>query len=121
MKRCPNCGWPMTGKTCQHCKNEDYDNQSFFQYASPMLIDKTLNTLEGILTGISIDKVLVKDEMDELYAWCSDHSSFAEKPPYDELFQSIFTALDDHILTLEEKDNLLWLIHKLHQRRKIFR
>lgn len=113
MDRCPNCGWPMVGKTCQHCQCEDYDNAEFMKFSSPILIDKTLNTLTGILTGISIDSQLNQKEIDELYQWCLIHSAFAAKLPYSELFSAIFDAIDDNKLVLEEKDNLLWLINRL--------
>ena len=114
MQRCPDCGWPLTSKVCQHCKNEDYDNDSYLKFCAPGLIDKTLNTLEGILIGISLDNDLNEHEVNELTGWCLTHAALANKHPYNELFTCIFSALDDNVLTLEEKDDILWLIRKLH-------
>ena len=114
MKRCPDCGWPMDGKTCQHCKLENYDNNTYIRYTSPAVIDKTLNTLEGIITGITIDNKLNSNEIAELNKWCFEHAPLANKMPYSELFDTIFIALEDDILTLEEQQDLLWLCQRLH-------
>jgi NAD-dependent DNA ligase len=114
MERCPDCGWPLDGKTCQHCKLENYDNNTYMKFCTPSIIDKTLNTLEGILTGITIDKQLNELEIGELKSWCNSHSILAQKQPYSELFQVIIKSLEDNILTLEEKEDILWLCKRLH-------
>lgn len=114
MKRCLDCGWPMEGKTCQHCKLENYDNDTYLKYTSKAVIDKTLNTLEGILTGITIDNKLNDIEVKELSNWCIEHAPLADLSPYNELFETIFSALDDDKLTTEEKEDILWLSQRLH-------
>lgn len=73
-------------KTCQHCKLENYDNDTYMKFCTPSVIDKTLNTLEGILTGITIDKRLNELEISELKSWCNSHAILAQKQPYNELF-----------------------------------
>lgn len=114
MKRCLDCGWPMEGKTCQHCKLENYDNNTYLKYTSKAIIDKTLNTLEGILTGITIDDNLNDHEIKELSKWCIEHAPLADLQPYNELFEVIFSALEDDKLTMDEKEDILWLSQRLH-------
>ena len=114
MKRCPDCGWPMEGNTCQRCKLADYDCNQYMQFTGPAVIDKTINTLEGILTGLSIDNELNEQETNDLLQWSLTHSYLADRRPFDELFNTIFIALEDDILALEEKEDLLWLCKKLH-------
>ena len=113
MNRCPDCGWIMESKVCQHCKLADYDNDNYMQYTSPAVIDKTINTLKGILTGISFDHKLNEKEISELYSWCKEHATLSYKSPFNELFDVIFNAIEDNVLTLDEKDNLLWLCEQL--------
>lgn len=112
--RCPDCGFPMQGKTCQRCKLADYDCDSYMQFTSPAVIDKTINTLEGIITGINIDNKLNEQELLELYNWCIEHAALATKHPYSELFNTIFNVIEDDIITVDEKDDLLWLCERLH-------
>lgn len=116
MMRCPDCGWPMEGKVCLHCHLEDYDNSLYLKFCSPGVIDKLIATLEGIVTGIALDKKLSDKELHVLDDWCIKNCYLADKKPYNELFDSIFDALDDYVLTLDEKDNLLWLCQKLHSK-----
>lgn len=113
MNRCPECGWPIEGKVCQRCKLADYDCDAYMKYTSPAVIDKTLSTLQGILIGISIDSNLSEHEISELYSWCNTHAPLACKAPYNELFNAIFNAIEDDILTLDEKDSILWLCDRL--------
>lgn len=114
MERCINCGHLLKGKTCPHCKLEDYDNLKYEEFCGPAVLDKTINTLMGIITGITIDKQLNDLEISELKFWCKQHSYLAYKKPYSELFEVIEEALADNILTLEEKEDILWLCQKLH-------
>lgn len=113
MDRCPDCGWPMEGKTCQHCKIADYDNNNFRKFNDKSILDKTLNTFEGILIGISIDQEMSSDEIGYLLQWCIDNQALANKKPYDELFNHVFAAIEDNVLTNEEKEDLIWLCRQL--------
>lgn len=85
----------------------------YLQFCAPAVIDKTITTLDGILLGISLDKMLSDAESNSLYNWCIDNAPLAKKKPYNELFETIFDAISDNILTLDEKDNILWLCQKL--------
>ena len=42
MNRCPDCGWPMEGKTCLHCKFADYDANDYRKYNDRSILDKTM-------------------------------------------------------------------------------
>lgn len=112
-KRCPDCGWIMQGKTCHRCKLADYDSNAYMQHASRAAIDKTINTLKGIITGIAIDNKLNEKELAELHNWCHEHAALSFKHPYSELFDTIFNVIEDHVITLDEKDDLIWLCERL--------
>lgn len=113
MNRCPDCGWPMEGKTCLRCKAADYDAAVYQKYCDCSILDKTMNTFEGILTGISIDHEMGSDEVAALLQWCVDNQVLANKKPYDELFEHVFAAIEDNVLTEDEKEDLLWLCRRL--------
>ena len=38
------------------------DNASYWHFTGPQRIDKSINTLKGILTGIAIDNIITKEE-----------------------------------------------------------
>ena len=113
MNRCPDCGWPMEGKTCLHCKFADYDANDYRKYNDRCILDKTMSTFEGILTGISIDNEMGSKEIEALLQWCIDNQLLANKKPYDELFNHVFSAIEDNILTDDEKEDLIWLCRRL--------
>lgn len=113
MDRCPDCGWPMEGKTCQHCKIADYDNNNFRKFNDKSILDKALNTFEGILIGISIDQEMTNTEIGCLIQWCVDNQALFNIKPYDELFKQVFAAVEENVLKNEEKEDLLWLCRRL--------
>ena len=113
MNRCPDCGWPMDGNTCLRCKFADYDANEYRKYNDRSILDKTMNTFEGILTGISIDNEMGREEIECLLQWCVDNQALANRKPYDELFKQVFSAIEDNVLTNEEKEDLIWLCRRL--------
>lgn len=118
---CPRCGGVtslLSGDFCECRKKEaalyKYDTDDYVKFCTKAVADKALNTLEGILEGISIDEQLDTAEVEELKFWCDINSMLIEKQPYNELFRTISAALEDGVLTLEEKEDLLWLSKRLH-------
>ena len=95
-------------------KTAKYDKDEYEKYCTKSVADKALNTLEGIIEGISIDKQLNDKEVEELKFWCDINAVLIKKQPYNELFLTISNALQDGVLTLEEKEDILWLSERLH-------
>lgn len=93
---------------------QKYDNDDYIKYCTHAIADKALNTLEGIIEGISIDKELNATELEELKFWCDVNAMLISKPPYSELLNTISTAIKDGVLTLDEKEDVLWLSKRLH-------
>lgn len=118
---CDVCGEPLDGRFCACVRKElikrkfdRYDEEVYVKYCTNAVVDKALNTLEGILEGISIDKELNGTEIEELKFWCEINAVLIAKQPYNELFKTISEALEDGVLTLEEKEDILWLSKRLH-------
>lgn len=66
-----------------------------------------LITLKGILTGITCDNVLSKDEILYLKKWLDDNSELDGNYPFDVVFSEVNNALADGILEQHELERLL--------------
>lgn len=76
--------------------------------------EKSIHTLEGILKGIAIDSVINEAEVRELNIWFKKHVEYSKKHPFSEVIPKVVAALKDGIISLEEKEDLLWLCNNLH-------
>ncbi|MFH1158350.1 MAG: BRCT domain-containing protein [Pseudomonadota bacterium] len=85
----------------------DYDAYRKFTAKSEM--DKAINSLLGLVEGISIDARINKKEESFLENWLQSHSHVAHRHPFNELFPVITSAVADGILTQEEKEDIVWL------------
>lgn len=96
----------------------DYDKQEYRKFTGKSERDKHLNVLKGILTGIASDSDITSTEIEELENWCSLLGDYAASKPFDELLILIHDALSDNILTLEEINDILWVIDKFTSKSK---
>lgn len=83
-------------------------------------LDKSLNILEGILTGIGIDRKFNFDELEELRQWCEAHEELSGTLPFSELLPLIQQSLEDDTLTEEENNDILWLCEKYKNDTRFF-
>jgi len=81
----------------------------YIKFHSVSRLEKSLNTLKGILSGISLDGKINSNEMEELVYWCSLQAEFADKHPYTELLPLIQEALADGKLSEDECGDILWV------------
>lgn len=68
-----------------------------------------INTLLGIIEGISIDFKINKLEIRFLNDWIAEHEDVKTKHPYNELIPIVESALQDGVLTNEEYIDIKWL------------
>lgn len=120
MERCPDCGFIMKGKTCLHCKLEDYDNSVYVKFTNKALKEKALNTLIGILKGISYDGDFTEKELDNLYSWYTRNYELNKKENFQELFVTIENILLNNSLSANQCDDLIWLTNNLLGNNKYF-
>lgn len=88
----------------------DYDKHEYRKFTGKSERDKHLNVLKGILTGIVCDTNVNSKEINELKNWCSLLADYADIKPFNELLPLISDALSDNILTLDEVNDILWVI-----------
>lgn len=93
-------------------KFQSYDNRSFQRFSNPALIEKDLQTLVGIISGIRSDNVISDKENDEVIAWINAHREYQDKQPYKEVIEIIRQALADKVLTHEESENIIWFCNQ---------
>jgi hypothetical protein len=65
--------------------------------------------LNGILSGITCDNLLVESEVMYLQNWLDENDSLQGNYPYDKVYEIIANALADGIITSSELDYMLGL------------
>lgn len=79
------------------------------KFTAPAELHKAVNTLRGIVAGITTDTIISKDEINELANWCILHEHLERKHPFNELLPVIRKAYKDGIIDTEESSDILWL------------
>lgn len=74
---------------------------------------QSLLTLNGILSGITCDNVLVESEIDYLQKWLDGNTELKGNYPYDKIYSTISAALADGILEKAELDYMLQLFKQI--------
>lgn len=91
----------MSGETGKEC----------FKFTGPERFDRAIHTLEGLLTGISIDEKITPAEYSLLRNWCIEHRDLIDRHPYDELIVWLEQSLDEGYINSEMQEDVLWLIN----------
>lgn len=79
------------------------------QFTKPAELHKAINTLRGIVAGISCSDGVSADEMQELVHWCTLHSHLYDRHPFSELLPVIERSIRDEIIDEDEQRDILWL------------
>lgn len=90
--------------------------ESYFKYTTRSRLDKSINSLIGIIEGISIDGVVHKNEAVYLGRWITEHSELHDKHPYTELIPTLVSSLKDNKIDQEELQNLRWLCDQVRSK-----
>lgn len=67
---------------------------------------KAINTLYGIIAGITADRAINNDEVIFLSLWLKDNEAYAQSFPLNVIKRRIDSILMDNIITGEERDDL---------------
>ncbi|MCQ4143191.1 BRCT domain-containing protein [Vogesella sp. AC12] len=90
-----------------------YDHKSYLPFTGRSRLDKSINSLIGIVEGIAIDQEINAREVRFLQDWVSEHAELQGRHPYNELMPVVMAALEDGVLTADERDDILWLCNQL--------
>lgn len=88
------------------------DNYQYFNFTGPQRISKALQTLAGIVRGITIDGEVNDEETRALQHWLDSHRDLKHKHPFNEAIPLLEHVLDDGIVDEEEQADLIWLCDK---------
>ncbi|MGY1459602.1 BRCT domain-containing protein [Luteimonas sp. A534] len=72
-----------------------------------------MNSLLGIIEGISIDGEINELEVGYLELWLSEHEELRDLHPYNEFVPVVTAAVADHVLSQDERDDIVWLCERL--------
>lgn len=79
------------------------------KFTGPSELHKAVNTLRGIVAGITTDKETSVDEINELSNWCVLHNHLIDKHPFNELIPLVERVYEDGVVTEEEAKDIVWL------------
>lgn len=88
-------------------------SDNYFKFTSKARFDKAINTLLGILEGISADQRINKPEWNLLAKWAYENTELANQHPYNEIVPRLIEAMRDNEISAEEHEDLIWLCTKL--------
>jgi hypothetical protein len=91
---------------------ETNDELTYRVYTTKSEADKAINSLKGILLGISFDGVITGDEIKELDNWCGIHYELINRNPFQEFMVTIKEALTQTDHREELISDLFWLCQK---------
>jgi len=85
------------------------DTMSYRAFTKPAELHKAINTLRGLVAGISSAGGVSSAEMTELVNWCALHAHLYDRHPFSEILPVIKQSLEDGKIDPEEQANILWL------------
>jgi hypothetical protein len=89
------------------------DHLAYTRFTSKARVEKSINSLLGIVEGIVIDSAINSSEVAFLNLWLDEHSDVRNRHPYSELIPIVQESIADGVLTVDEHDDLVWLCEKL--------
>ncbi len=89
------------------------DHRQYAKFTSRAQLDKAVNSLLGIIEGISIDGAINTSELAFLRLWLGDHAELENRHPFNELVPVVQAAVADGVLTQDEREDIIWLCERL--------
>jgi hypothetical protein len=89
------------------------DHSGYFKFTTRARLDKSINSLVGIVEGIAIDRSINSSELSFLQMWLAEHRELQNCHPYSELVPLVSNAIVDGVLTEDERGDILWLCERL--------
>lgn len=89
--------------------------EDYRQFCSPSELHKAINTLRGMLVGISCDSAVSDAELQELSNWVILHENLRGKHPFTELIPAVEGVVMNDAVSEEDKDDILWLCNNFDE------
>ena len=78
------------------------EHKSYQRFHNRSRLEKTVNSLLGLLDGITIDHKINAQEVSLVQSWLQQHEDIKANPLFLELFSYVEEALEDYIITEDE-------------------
>lgn len=85
----------------------------YFRLTRKARLDKAINSAIGIIEGLALDREINARELNFLTEWLAEYEDVQAQHPFNEFVIVLQQALADGVLTLEERDDLVWLGDRL--------
>ena len=79
------------------------------QFTKPAELHKAINTLRGIVAGLSTDAAVGTAEIQELTHWCTLHAHLRDRHPFSEILPVVEQACADGTISDDEAQDILWV------------
>ena len=89
------------------------DVQPYHRYTGRSRLEKSVNSLLGIVEGIAVDGTINDSELGFLDLWIREHHELRDRHPYNELIPVVERSIEDRVLSEEEREDLRWLCERL--------
>lgn len=89
------------------------DHLQYAKFTTRARLDKSVNSLVGLIEGISIDGSINTSELGFLKLWLADHTELQNRHPFNELVPVVQAAVADGVLTQDEREDVIWLCERL--------
>lgn len=83
--------------------------EEYRRYTKPAELHKAINTLRGLISGVTADKEMSEAEAMEVSNWLILQSYLRDRHPFSELIPMVEAALADGVISTEEREDILWL------------
>ncbi len=84
-------------------------DKDYRTFTKPAELHKAINTLRGIVAGISTDKEIGHDEIQELAHWCEVHGYLRDRHPFSEILPIVESSCADGVISENEAKDILWV------------
>ena len=85
------------------------DLPNYQTFTKPAELHKAINTLRGLVAGISADSDVSNKEISELVHWCELHAPLRNRHPFSEILPVVERACEDGVIDEAESKDILWL------------
>ena len=89
------------------------DHLEYARFTSRARLEKSVNSLLGLIEGMAIDSSISPSEVSFLNLWLREHADVRDRHPYNELLPVVQAAVKDGVLTQDERDDIVWLCERL--------
>lgn len=91
------------------------DHRPYHKMTGRLRLERSINSLVGLIEGVAIDQTINPSERDFLESWLEDHADRERLHPFNELIPVVKAVIADGVLTDEEKEDVQWLCGRLLQ------